>query len=267
MKKKLFCFICTMVMILTIPVIVSAKTYGGELQALTKDPNGNPYTIVWIVDESRETLYIEGKGSIPDVSGSCPWMVYKGNIKHLIIDDGINAIPKRGFADLSALETILLPDTMKDIGMYAFMNCASLKEIVIPGSTYYVQDQAFVGCKSLKKVIFETGYPDIPPQYGARLFGECTSLEDVYIYNPNAKISRSRSNDVDGVWFRDINDFSKLTIHCIKGTNADKYFTEDIYTITNQSEGIDGNTTNTSIVLKPNYMTENGYSLNVDYIE
>ena len=110
--------------------------------------------------------------------------------------------------------------------------------------------------------MFEDGITSI----GCYMFGGCTSLEDVYVYGENTTISRMRSNQDDGVWFRGLTDFSRLTAHCIEGSDADKYFTTDIYTITNWANNTKGEEVTQSFPKKENCMTAGGYHLNVEYI-
>ena len=76
-----------------------------------------------------------------------------------------------------------------------------------------------------------------------------------------------RSNNDDGVWFRGMKDFSKLTVYCYEGTNAGKYFTQDIYTITNWANDWDGKEVTQSFAKKENSMTAGGYTLNVEYLQ
>lgn len=264
MKKKLLFALCVISLVMAFMSITSyAKTYGGEFDSGTKDPNGTPYTCVWIYDDGSKTLYVEGVGAIKEQSaGAFPWEAYREKIEHVVVEEGITDIGKRGFASHPKVKDYVLPSTLKNIGMRAFEYNRSLEEITIPGSITQIQDQAFLECTALKKVVFEDGVGKI----GCFMFGNCHALEEVYVYGKNTIISRMRSNADDGVWFRGIKDFSKLTVYCYEGTNAADYFVNDIYTITNWANDWDGNEKQQTHAKKENSMTANGYRLNVEFI-
>ena len=262
-KKLLFCLFVISLMLLLIPLTSSAKTYGGEFNSTTKDPNGNFYTCQWIYDEGSKTLYVEGVGQLAEYgAGKFPWDKYREKAEHVVVEEGITGIGKRGFASHTYVKDYQLPSTLSYIAMRAFEYNYSLEEITIPGSVQTVQDQALLECKALKKVVFEEGVGFI----GSFIFGNSYSLEEVYVYGKDTTISRMRSNNDDGVWFRGMKDFSKLTVYCYEGTNADKYFTEDIYTITNWSNNHSGKESTQSFAKKENSMTSGGYTLNVEYL-
>lgn len=84
-----------------------------------------------------DTLTLSGKGDLPDdvddnyvnVIGNSelwedavhyPWMKYHSVVKHLIIKDGIQDIPKAAFAYFYALETVEFPSTPITIRSHAF---------------------------------------------------------------------------------------------------------------------------------------------------
>lgn len=246
-----------------IPATAFAKTYGGEFNSNTKDPNGNPYTCVWIFDEASKTLYIEGVGVLPEFStGNFPWETYRLKIENVVIEEGITTIGKRGFASHAFLKKISIPNSVTGIQMRAFEYCRSLETITIPGTVSNIQDQAFLECTALKKVVFEDGIDSL----GCYMFGNCKALEDVYVYGMNTQISRMRSNTDDGVWFRGCN-FDILTAHCYEGSDAQDYFENDIYTITNWSnDKVTGAEKQQSHAWKENSMKAGGYTLNVEYI-
>ena len=266
MKNKLLWLIMLMSIMFAfifIPGTASAKTYGGEFDGATKDKNGNPYTNVWIFDEASATLYVEGYGVLPEMKeGAAPWAAHSGAIEHLIVEDGITTIGKSDFASLSKLKDVSIPKSVTNIEMRAFQNCTSLESITIPGTVKVIGDMSFLGCTSLKTVVFEDGIEKI----NCNMFNGCKALEDVYVYGMETQISRQRSNQDDGVLFRGC-DFEKLTAHCYAGSDAEDYFVNDIYTITNwSSDRYTGEETTQSYAKKPNYMVAGGYTLKVEYI-
>ncbi|MBQ8525434.1 MAG: leucine-rich repeat domain-containing protein [Clostridia bacterium] len=264
MKNKIFWILLTVSIICVfLPGAVSAETDGGEFNSDSKDPNGNPYICEWLFDEESEALYVEGVGTLPEMTAATsPWTEHKDTVENVVIEEGVKSIGKRGFASLPALKAVEFPDSLEYITMRAFEFCTGLEEITIPGTVKTVGDQTFLECSSLKTVVFEDGIEKL----GCYLFGNCKSLEDVYVYGMDTNISRMRSNDADGVIFRGC-DFDKLTAHCYEGSDSQDYFENDIYTITNWSnDRYTGEETEMSYPKKENSMTAGGYTLNVEYI-
>lgn len=265
MKNKLFWILLTVSIICVFaPFAASAATDGGEFTALSKDPNGNPYICEWIFDGESEVLYLEGIGELPEMTAATsPWSTHREYVENVVVEEGIKILGKRGLASLPALKGVSFPKSLEHIQMRAFEFCTGLEEITLPGTITSVGDQSFLGCSSLRTVVFEDGIEKL----GCYMFGNCTSLEDVYVYGMKTNISRMRSNDADGVIFRGC-DFDKLTAHCYDGSDAQDYFENDIYTITNWSSNrYTGEETEQSFAKKENYMISEGHTLKVEYIE
>ena len=61
----------------------------------------------------------------------------------------INAIGSSTFENFKTLETVIIPDTIKNINYNAFGNCTSLKEVKMSNSLTSIGFDAFDGCSSL----------------------------------------------------------------------------------------------------------------------
>ena len=73
-------------------------------------------------------------------------------------------IPYGAFENMTTLEEVILPDTLKILGCEAFLNCKNLQSITIPGSITDIQNcdvtgnnssHPFAGCSSLASIIVE----------------------------------------------------------------------------------------------------------------
>ncbi len=90
---------------------------------------------IWVL--KGDTLTLSGKGDLPDdvhdnyanvISNDYyldktvyyPWMKYRSVVKHLVIENGIQDIPKAAFAYFYALETVDFPSTPITIRDHAF---------------------------------------------------------------------------------------------------------------------------------------------------
>ena len=86
------------------------------------------------------------------------------------------------FIGCRSLTSLVIPDSVTNIGDYAFWNCRSLTDIVIPDSVTSIGDWAFWGCESLSSLVI----PDSVTSIGDWAFWGCESLK--YISIPKSVI-------------------------------------------------------------------------------
>ena len=82
-------------------------------------------------------------------------VIYEG-VEYKVTKIGIYA-----FSYCKLLETIVIPDYIKEIKMCAFTNCESLKSIVLPKKLKTIQFETFKGCTSLESIIIPNGVKEI----------------------------------------------------------------------------------------------------------
>ena len=78
-------------------------------------------------------------------------------------------------------ETISVDGTaysVTSLGAYCFNDCRGLTSITIPNSVTSLGDECFWGCSGLTEVHANR---ETPPATGADIFGECGSLETIYV--------------------------------------------------------------------------------------
>ncbi len=88
---------------------------------------------------------------------------YGCNIKEIHLGEGITSIGGTtdaygSFENCTELESIIIPDTVSEIGNASFKNCTSLETAIISDSVTSVSDDAFEGCEKLTIVCFENSY-------------------------------------------------------------------------------------------------------------
>lgn len=84
-------------------------------------------------------------------------------------------IQSMAFENYYYLESVVLPDSLKEIGVAAFSNCSLITEIDIPDSVSEIGVKAFMDCISLEKVKLPAELEVI----GESLFSGCISLSDI----------------------------------------------------------------------------------------
>ena len=76
---------------------------------------------------------------------------YNENESHVILPDNIEVIGDGAFKGKN-LTSIVIPETVTEIGHYAFQGCKNLTSLYIPQSVKIIGDYAFKGCKKLNSI-------------------------------------------------------------------------------------------------------------------
>lgn len=76
----------------------------------------------------------------------------------------VSTISYGAFRGCTGLTSIVIPNSVTEIGGYAFNDCTGLTSIYIPSSVLHIGRNAFDGCHALKDVIIEDG--DNPLELG-----------------------------------------------------------------------------------------------------
>ena len=98
-------------------------------------------------------------------------------LKSLVIPDSVTNIGDYAFSGCKSLKSLVIPDSVTSIGDHAFEDCESLKSLVIPGSVTSIGESAFIGCESLKSLVI----PDSVTRIGNGAFNACSSLKSLVI--------------------------------------------------------------------------------------
>jgi len=83
-----------------------------------------------------------------DAETSKAWFIGDSTITQVIIPEGVEKINCYAFANLTALEKVVLPSTLVSIEYGAFLGCTSLKEISFSGENnlQIISQNAFENC-------------------------------------------------------------------------------------------------------------------------
>lgn len=76
-----------------------------------------------------------------------------------------------------SFSSIIIPETVTDIGGDAFANCSNLLSVVIPSSVLTIGYEAFCGCSKLNGIVI----PDNVTALNYQLFRDCTKLSSVIL--------------------------------------------------------------------------------------
>ena len=152
MKKLMTLFLCVLFLLNS----VSVKAYEDTDIDNPIDENGNTYMNYYIDDipfffnfnsKKAEVGFLDPESNMEPFFYAIPPIVrYKGEFFDVV------KIHKTAFME-NGLETIYIPDSVKEIGDEAFRACHNLTSIRLPKSLERINDGVFNGCHSLKALI------------------------------------------------------------------------------------------------------------------
>lgn len=127
---------------------------------------------------SDGTLTISGSGAAAayNTGTGAPWSEFAGDIKSVVIEEGITEIGANAFYNIPSITSLELPESLEKIGSSAFSDCTGITDIVFPSGLKTIESAAFA-YSGLKDITFNEGLEEI----GASAFGSCTALERVYL--------------------------------------------------------------------------------------
>ena len=124
-------------------------------------------------DKSTKTLIYSGTGSIQSFDFSFgPAKGKRGEVEHIVIEEGITGIGAHAFRGCTALKTVTMADTVTSIGSYAFYGCSNLTECELSANLENIEEEAFYECKSLKVC----DLPETLKTIGSSAFKNCHAL-------------------------------------------------------------------------------------------
>jgi len=119
-------------------------------------------------------LNIYGTGDMRDYrdSAELPWQHYRlSAIKRVELSEGITRIGSHAFESMSALDTVIVPKSVKSIGSGAFLY-NELRTLALQEGLERIDDYAFEGCYNLWRVIL----PSTVEYIGEGAFHYCSSI-------------------------------------------------------------------------------------------
>ncbi len=186
MKKKTKIIIS---IILVIAVVCSVFV-GLRINALAVT-NGESGSLRWSLNDDG-VFTVNGVGYGDNyTTTNVPWILYRSQIKSVIVEDGVQAIGDYWFYNCSKITSVELPDTLVKIGASCFRGCSSLPAIAVPDNCCEYYNNTFYGCSSLKWAVLPndnntSSYSHSVPD---NTFYGCTKLENVWIGENYTSIS------------------------------------------------------------------------------
>ena len=189
------------------------------IKAVKQDHYGN--NVIILTDEGR-TLYnipqkFVGSVVIPASvrtirAGFSSGAFYKRTmITEIIIEDGLTEIPECAFSSCEQLTRVMIPASVIKIGFNAFSGCSSLTEVCFSEGLQELDSSAFRFCSKLTTI----GLPSTLIEINKHITSYWAPIRDIYFYGMKTTI-----NDRMG------GDWSRVTMHVLPGSEAEKYAVE-----------------------------------------
>ena len=154
---------------------------GLDLSKIVRENNFEFY-----VDETVSLLNYLGNDSIveipsefnskPIVEISNSAFLKNQTLEEVTISNNIKIIKDKAFRE-TALNSVEIPSSVKEIGVYAFSACESLKSVIFNEGLEIINISAFAACNNLLSAILPSSLKRIE-QYG---FQNCLSIKTIYI--------------------------------------------------------------------------------------
>ena len=136
----------------------------------------------------------DGVGIIPEgttiIKGECYECAFDNyeSMTSVIIPESVTEIGRDAFNGCINLKSVVIPNSVTKIDFCAFMDCKSLINIVIPDSVEIIQSGAFDRCKNLTSLFIPNSVKDLD---GA--FRKCMGLTNIVVAEGNP-VYDSRDN-------------------------------------------------------------------------
>ena len=144
----------------------------------------NGANIIWTLDKNG-LLSIHGTGKMENYlgqrmgyfAGASWYNYYRGQIKQIVIGEGITSVGDYAFYDCYSVEKCEVPKSITYIGDGAFYNCVLLQDFSLNPGLESIGEASFQKCSNLRTAII----PDTVITIGDYAYSGCTSIRSVFI--------------------------------------------------------------------------------------
>ncbi len=146
------------------------------------------------------TLTVSGEGDLRSGETGWPWEHLRGEIRSLVLENGVKSVGKGAFEYCTRLESVTLSDSVTSIGEGAFYDCPYLHQLNLGAGLTSIGKGAFNSCYGLVSLTV----PESVTSVGEYAFAECTTLKDVTVKQglkyPKNAFSGTPWQRVSGNW-------------------------------------------------------------------
>ena len=123
-----------------------------NIESLNWNSVCSPASVTYYASESIKEIVLGD--SVKSVYG----LARCGNLKSIVIPDGVTRIEQSAFAMCTGLESIVIPSSVTRIDAEAFRGCTGLKSITIPSSVQFIASNAFRDCNNVETLYWNSNF-------------------------------------------------------------------------------------------------------------
>lgn len=130
---------------------------------------------------------------VPDWIDSIAPGAFKNDeaLEYIVLPPKLQEIGREAFSGCTYLKSIRIPDGIEVIQPYTFLNCSSLEYVQIPEGVTKIDSYAFEGCYDLVSVVV----PSSVIEFGEEIFALCSHLRRIY-YNGPGIVPKTRKSKI-----------------------------------------------------------------------
>jgi hypothetical protein len=168
-------------------ITVEADSLGGAKMVKTITVTQATKAFIWKLAGGKLTL--NGECPMPNYAENsyAPWYAQRENIKSIVINDSLTNIGDFAFLNCTDLTSVTISASVTSIGTSAFGSCIGLTSITIPKSVTSIEENAFSHCTGLTSI----DIPDSVTTVGTGAFAYCSGLTSVTIPKTVTSIEES----------------------------------------------------------------------------
>ncbi|NLW73799.1 MAG: leucine-rich repeat domain-containing protein [Clostridiales bacterium] len=182
--KRIMTIIVALFMLVS---LAACRGFGGKDETTTMSPEEIIESIsrvladgsYWTTISSEPELFVEVYDNHAEITG-CKNAIGSIVIPAEYAGKPVTRIASGAFEGMLNITSVLLPDSIIEIGDRAFMSCSGITSINIPDSVKKIGQAAFYG-SGLKTINIGSGVNEI----GQNAFGNCTKLESIIVSKAN----------------------------------------------------------------------------------
>lgn len=229
------------------------------INIISQNPN-NPFPLYdnnyYIYDPvtSKDTIIYYNDYTSEIIGENFVYTAIKGNKSkayYVSIGNNVSSLSNLLFSDFTSLTSIIIPDSVINIGDKCFKNCNKLQEITLSINLGKLSDNCFENCSSLTGIYINRNITDI----GNNCFKDCITLTSIFFENCNNIISCGTNifnNIVNPIYMRlqgllnkyyiTSSSFISLTLQNINSQLNSSYYIYDL-NMTNYIDNLGNKTT------------------------
>ena len=174
---------------------------------------------------SGNLVYAIKEGALTDRLGTTLFFYPPARSDKKYTVPNVVTIDDYAFANAKNLTSVLVPESVINLGKGVFSNCTALEQVSLSSKLKKIDDEMFIGCTKLNSVSF----PDSVTSIGKSAFKNCTAIPALTVPDTVTSLGESAFSGCTGIkWIMIGKGLKNLTADVFSGcTNVAEYKVAD----------------------------------------